>query len=314
MPMKVTDHLALKLDQATPESVNGCSNADVREALNHPSDCYTPSIEAQALSSGLQGHIVKLADWSASRIYPHSTRDIWFYRPVSVDSAADMKIIVFNDGAAYLSRSGAVRATRVLDHLHYTQVLGNTIAAFINPGVPAAQHVPEVPIESYGPSQAQRSWEYDRLTADYGHFLIEEILPLAEATLDCRISAKASDRIVCGISSGGIAAFNAAWHFPGSFANVISHCGSFTNIWGGHNYPYLVRTTPRKPIRVFLQSGENDAQTLFGDWGLANKAMASALRYAGYSIRFEFGVGGHTLKHAGACFADALRWLGSTAD
>jgi enterochelin esterase family protein len=225
-----------------------------------------------------------------------------------------MKIIVFNDGAAYLSRSGAVRATRVLDHLHYTQVLGNTIAAFINPGVPAAQHVPEVPIESYGPSQAQRSWEYDRLTADYGHFLIEEILPLAEATLDCRISAKASDRIVCGISSGGIAAFNAAWHFPGSFANVISHCGSFTNIWGGHNYPYLVRTTPRKPIRVFLQSGENDAQTLFGDWGLANKAMASALRYAGYSIQFEFGVGGHTLKHAGACFADALRWLGSTAD
>ena len=143
MPMKITDYLALNLDQAAPESVNGCSNADVREALNHPSDFYTPSIEAQALSPGLQGHIVKLADWSASRIYPHSTRDIWFYRPVSVDSAADMKIIVFNDGAAYLSRSGAVRATRVLDHLHHTQAIGNTIAAFINPGVPAAQHVPD---------------------------------------------------------------------------------------------------------------------------------------------------------------------------
>ncbi|MDB2510316.1 hypothetical protein N9X32_07320, partial [Pseudomonadales bacterium] len=47
--------------------------------------------------------------------------------------------------------------------------------------------------------------------------------------------------------------------------NVLSHCGSFTNIWGGHNFPYLVRTTPRKPLKVFLQSGANDEETLLGD-------------------------------------------------
>jgi enterochelin esterase family protein len=36
---------------------------------------------------------------------------------------------------------------------------------------------------------------------------------------------------------------------------VISWIGSFTNIRGGHNYPWLVRNAPRKPLRVFLQDG-----------------------------------------------------------
>ena len=53
-----------------------------------------------------------------------------------------------------------------------------------------------------------------------------------------------------------------AWNTAGKvggFARVISHVGSFTNIRGGHNYPWLIRNTPRKPIaRVFLQGGAND--------------------------------------------------------
>jgi enterochelin esterase family protein len=37
--------------------------------------------------------------------------------------------------------------------------------------------------------------------------------------------------------------------------------------------------------------------------------MASALDFAGYDFRFEFGVGGHNLSHGGALFAETLRWL-----
>ena len=37
--------------------------------------------------------------------------------------------------------------------------------------------------------------------------------------------------------------------------------------------------------------------------------MAAALSFAGYDLRFEFGTGGHNLRHGGALFADALRWL-----
>ncbi len=123
------------------------------------------------------------------------------------------------------------------------------------------------------------------------------------------ISEDPDRRMVCGISSGGICAFTVAWQYPDRFRRVLSHCGSFTNIRGGHNYPYLIRTTPRKPIRVFLQSGSNDAETLYGDWPLANRTVANALKYAGYEYRFEFGNGGHSLRHGGALFADSLRWL-----
>ena len=154
-----------------------------------------------------------------------------------------------------------------------------------------------------------RSLEYDTCSARYVGFLVEELLPTVEAELGCSLTNDPTRRAICGISSGGICAFSAAWHRPDVFGGVISHCGSFTNIRGGHNYPYLVRSTERKPIRVFLQSGALDGNIVFGNWPLANQQMASALEFAGYDYRFEFGEGGHNLCHGGALFADAMRFL-----
>ena len=196
----------------------------------------------------------------------------------------------------------------MLDTLHQTGELTNTFGVFIQAGQSAV--MPKAsPLASYGIAEAQRSWEYDRLTNDYSFFLSDEVMPFAASQLDIKWSTAPADILLCGISSGGIAAFTAAWHQPQRFQNVLSHCGSFTNIWGGHNFPYLVRTTPRKPLKVFLQSGANDAETLFGDWATANQAMFKALVYAGYDVRFEFGEGGHTLRHGGALLADSLRWF-----
>ena len=143
----------------------------------------------------------------------------------------------------------------------------------------------------------------------YVRFLLDEALPFVEDAIGRPLSSDPSRRLSCGISSGGICAFTASWFRPNSFRRVLSHCGSFTNIRGGHNYPYLVRTTVRKPIRVFLTSGEKDLDIPLGSWPLANKQMASALEYAGYDSRFVFGEGGHNLRHGGAHFADSLRWL-----
>ena len=47
--------------------------------------------------------------------------------------------------------------------------------------------------------------------------------------------------------------------------------GSFTNIRGGHNYPWLVRNTARKPITVYLSDGRNDLNNQHGSWLLANQ-------------------------------------------
>jgi enterochelin esterase family protein len=100
-----------------------------------------------------------------------------------------------------------------------------------------------------------------------------------------------------------------AWERPDAFRKVVSHCGSFTNIRGGHQYPALIRRAAPKPLRVFLQTGERDLDLVFGHWPLANRELAAALAYHGYDHQLVVGEGGHTLKHGGAIFPDTLRWL-----
>ncbi|MFN7141136.1 MAG: esterase family protein, partial [Limisphaerales bacterium] len=100
-----------------------------------------------------------------------------------------------------------------------------------------------------------------------------------------------------------------AWERPNQFSKVHSAIGSFVNIRGGHVYPFLIRKTERKPIRVFLQGGSNDLDNAHGNWWLANQNMALALKFAGYDYQFVGGEGGHNGKHAGAILPESLKWL-----
>ena len=142
----------------------------------------------------------------------------------------------------------------------------------------------------------QRSPEYDTVSDRFVNFLESEIIPIANKDANAyRITKDPSRRAVCGVSSGGIAAFSCAWFRPDLFGCVISHVGSFTNIRGGHHYPWLVRNTKRKPIKVFLQDGEGDNNKAAGHWPLANKQMLAALEYAGYDdVAHVWGEGCHS--------------------
>ena len=293
----------LALDRPIDARVNGRENV----VVNQPEwdAAYHPCPEAFPEDDVPRGEVTRLKGWE-SAIYADTQRDIWIYAPPDLP-VTGTRLIFFNDGAYYLSSRGPVRATHVLDTMHHAGDIESTAAVFIQSGDPGGP-VPG-PIRSYDARLAQRSLEYDQLTPRYGRFLFEEILPLVERLLGIQISTDPAHRVTCGISSGGIAAFMAAWHHEHACTRVLSHCGSFTDIWGGHNVPSLVRRTPARPLRVFLQSGEHDANTPFGDWALANRSMASALDWAGYDYRFEFGTGGHNLAHGGALFADSLRWL-----
>ena len=310
MPTKPEWISDLALDQTIPEEVNGRRNGVHNKAEWDAS--YHPCLEAFPNEDIARGVVTKFEGWPGRdrrgrSVYSCTSRDMWIYAPPGLEPEMRPRVILFNDGGFYLSRSGPVRATHVLDTLLHQGEIAPTVAVFIMPGVPDGPV--ESPIESYDDRAAQRSLEYDRVTPLYGEFLFGEVLRFAESHLSIKVSEDPAHRTVCGVSSGGIAAFNAAWHHPHQFGRVLSHCGSFTDIWGGHNYPSLVRRTQCKPIRVFLQSGENDANTPFGNWALANQAMASAFEWAGYDYRFEFGIGGHNLDHGGALFADSLRWL-----
>lgn len=304
MPMDVDTYRLLGLDQPAPSEMNGRSRADFLVSLNHAGDApYHPCGEAYPDDTVARGTVSAHIDWDRSRIFSDTLRNVHVFVPANFDRARPARLIVFNDGEGYLDPKGAVRAARVLDSLHARGEVQPTVAVFVNPGRSRDDK------RRSDAAMAQRSLEYDTLTPAFGRFLIGEVLPFVEESAGLTLSKDPAHRTLCGISSGGICAFTAAWHFPEQFGRVLSHCGSFVNIHGGHVYPYLVRATPRKPIRVFLQSGANDASFITGDWPLANQTMAKSLAFAGYDHRFEFGTGGHSLRHGGAIFADSLRWL-----
>jgi enterochelin esterase family protein len=217
--------------------------------------------------------------------------------------------MVFQDGHAYVDPEGPFRAPVVLDNLIAAGDLPLIVAIFVDPGH-LADELPPAP--GWQPTPANRSFEYDTLSDQYARFLLEELLPTVGR--DLRLTDDPERRAIGGISSGGICAWTVAWERPDAFRKVLSHVGSFVNIRGGHVYPALIRKTPPKPLRVFLQGGAGDLDNEHGHWPLANQQMAAALRFAGYDYRFEFGEGGHSGAHGGAILPEALRWLWRDAD
>ena len=117
-------------------------------------------------------------------------------------------------------------------------------------------------------------------------------------------------RAIGGSSSGGICAFNVAWERPDAFRRVYSSVGSFTNLRGGNVFPALVRKTEPKPIRVYMADTSGDVDNAFGSWPWANQRMASALRYMGYDLRFDWAEGyAHNADFGSSKFPDAMKWL-----
>ena len=301
--MDTETYMALGLHRALGDTdptrlVNGRANREIQQALSTPGDRqYHPCPEGSPAEDIPRGHVASHRDWAGARVFPGTIRDVRIYTPPGFDPAGPPPaLIVFNDGSWYLDRDGPVRAAAVLDSLIHAGEAPPTVAVFVMPG--KTEQSPQ-----------QRSFEYDSVTGLYARFLLEDLLPFVEAEIGCALTADPAWRTVCSISSGGICAFTTAWHRPEAFGRVISHCGSFTAIRGGHHYPFLIRSTERKPIRVWMQSGAADADILFGSWPLANQAVAGSLEFAGYDCKFVFGEGGHSLAHGGAVFADTLRWL-----
>jgi len=241
--------------------------------------------------------------WLESEIFPGTKRHYSIYVPAQYDGSKPAALMVFQDGHAFQGETGDFRLPVVFDNLIAKGEMPITIAVMIDPGYKS--ELPET--RGWRPRPENRSFEYDSMTPDYSRFLIEELLPAIEK--DYQITHNPELRAICGNSSGGICAFTVAWHRPDSFRKVLSHIGSFVDLRGGHNYPPMIRKSDKKPIRVFLQDGENDLDNPFGNWPLANQQMAKALAFRDYDYKLVFGQGAHDGRHGGAIFPDSLRWL-----
>jgi enterochelin esterase-like enzyme len=242
-----------------------------------------------------KGRVAEMPPWE-STIFKGTRRDWWVYVPAQYTPDTPAAVMVFQDGASYREY-----VPTIFDNLIAKGDMPVTVGIFIQPGL-------------FEGGKSNRSFEYDTLSDQYARFLLEEILPEVEKT--ARLRKDAAGRAIAGASSGGICAFTVAWERPHEFSKVISWIGSFVNIAsgstlreGGHNYQAMIRKTPPKPIRVFLQGGANDLDNAHGNWPLANLTMAKSLAYARYDYRFEYGQGFHSHRHGRAILPDSLRWL-----
>jgi enterochelin esterase family protein len=228
--------------------------------------------------------------WTESRVFPGTRRRYWVYVPAQYTAARPASLIVFQDAAWYTSLDFEVRAPIVLDNLVHKDELPVTVAVFVEPS-------------------ENRNAEYDAFGDAYATFLLDEIIPAVRS--DYAITDDPDEWAIAGGSSGGNCAFTVAWFRPDRFRRVYCASGSFVQMPGGNPYPQLIRATPRKPLRIWLQAATRDLNwnKPSSNWLSANLRVAAALAEAGYDFRLVVGDGGHDGNHGGVLLPDALRWL-----
>lgn len=276
------------------------AGAVASSAFAQQNDQYELSADSKPQDGVPKGEVLKFT-FDKSKIFPGTTRDYWIYIPAQYDPAKPACLYVNQDGIQY-------QAPTVFDNLIHKGEMPITIGVFVMHGRVLANDG-DAALDRFN-----RSFEYDGLGDNYARFLLEELLPEVETkkTSDGReikLSQDPNDRAIGGSSSGAVCAFTAAWERPDAFRRVFSAIGTYVGLRGADRYPTLIRKYEPKPIRIFMQDGENDLNIYGGDWWMANQAMQRSLAFSGYDVKHVWGEGGHNGRHATALFPDAMRWL-----
>lgn len=253
----------------------------------------------QVVSAQYRGAIIS-DSLTNSPTYPGTIHRYKIYIPQEYDAAKPACLFVGLDGICY-------NAPAVMDKLIAAGQMPVTIGLFLEPG------------RVYGDDgkvvRYNRSNEFDRTDGRFASFLIEELLPhaVAHTLADGRkivISPSADDHAIAGSSSGGIAAFSAAWFRPDLFRRVFTTVGTFVAMRGGNELPALVRKTEPLPLRIYIHDGSRDVwNPIFGHWYEYNRLMGTALEFAGYDFLPYWDDCVHSNQTANRVFPEAMRYL-----
>lgn len=280
---------------------------------------FTPAPEMTVAPGTPRGTVIELSmSSSTSKVFPGLkgafSRGVWAYIPAQYVDGTEAPLMVVQDGGVYLERVVAA-----LDSMIAAKSLPPMIGVFVNPG------------PGDGPG-SDRGLEYDRVSEDYTTFVETEVLPFvlaAPKVLAARpkiaLTKNPDGRATMGASSGGAAAFTMAWFRPDLYRRVLTYSGTFVKQHSDANHPNgaweyhqkLIAEAPKKPLRVFLEVGENDLnldellQDGMHSWVASNRAMAAVLKSKGYDYRFVFAVGASHVddRVVTQTLPDALRFV-----
>jgi enterochelin esterase family protein len=260
-----------------------------------------------------QGSVVEFTmNSSSSKLYPGITREPGTFG--TVDPREPAKLIVTTSHPAPYSRKVTVYISKqymagttapfivgadgpdrslftVLDNLIAQKRLPPMIAISISNGGGDAQG-------------SERGLEYDTMSGRYAEFVESEVLPEVEARYHVKLTKDPDGRATTGGSSGGSCALIMAWYHPELYHRVLTYSGTYVNqqwpyspetphgAWEFHEH--LISSTPRKPIRLWMEVGDSDLlnpnimRDGMHDWVLANEKMADVLAAKGYHYQFVF--------------------------
>ena len=232
--------------------------------------------------------------FSNSKVFPGTVRQVTVFIPKQYDGSKPACVYVKTDGFN-------PREQTLLETMIATKEMPVTIGIFVRPG-----DLPATVKNTMG--RRNRCLEYDGVGDNNVRFLVDELLPFVAREFDLKLSTSGNDRCIAGGSSGGIAAFNAAWERPDAFSRVYANSGSFVAFRGGHEFPTLVRKFEAKPIRAFLTTGMRDMENAAGDWYLLDQEMDKSLKFSGYDYRFRIINGGHVAGY-NENFQEAMSYI-----
>ena len=237
---------------------------------------------------------IKEFSFNESRIFPGTRRSGSVFIPAQYNPAKPACVYVRQDGYNPAEKS-------FLESLISVGDMPVTVGVFVRPG--------DVPAPMPGTmGRRNRCFEYDAVGDAYARFLVEELLPFVAKQFDLNLSTNGNDRCIAGGSSGGIAAFNAAWERPDAFTRVYANSGSFVAFRGGHEFPTLIRKFEAKPIRAYLTTGMHDMVNCAGDWYLLDQEMDKALGFSGYDYFFR-AIDGPHVAGWNEFFPEAMRFI-----
>jgi iron(III)-enterobactin esterase len=297
---------------------------------------HNPAPEMTVQDGVPQGSIFNLTLSSTdSKIYPGIAREQGTFG--TVDPSDPAKLVVTTSHPAPYTR-------RVSVYVPKQYVPGTTAPFIVGADGPdpllftaldnliAQKRVPVMIAISIGNGSgdaqgSQRGLEYDTMSGQYAEFVETEVLPLVEKQYNVKLTKDPEGRATMGCSSGGSAALSMAWYHPELYHRVLTYSGTYVNqqwppstetphgAWEFHER--LIRNSPVKPIRIWMQVGDRDLfnpnlmRDNMHDWVVANENMAKVLAAKGYHYQFVFA------RNAGHCdratkqqtLPAALEWL-----
>jgi enterochelin esterase-like enzyme/sugar lactone lactonase YvrE len=234
-----------------------------------------PAIAAEDIKPGE----IKKFTFTQSKIFPGTTRDVIVFIPAQYDGSKPACVYVKTDGYN-------PKEKEFMERMIATKEMPVTVGVFVRPG--------DVPAPMKGTlGRRNRDFEYDGVNDNTVRFLIEELLPFVAKEYNLKLSTDGNDRCMSGGSSGGIAAFVAAWNRPNAFSRIYAASGSFVAFRGGHEFPTMVRKFEAKPIRGYFTTATHDMENCAGDWFLLDQEMDKALKFSGYDYQFRIIDGRH---------------------